>query len=66
MTWSTSDEAVALIDDHGMVTFMRSGTVNITVASVDNSEITHSITIKVTGDDFPVDPSENTGQNEAE
>ena len=41
-----------------MVTFMRSGTVNITVASVDNSEITHSITIKVTGDDFPVDPSE--------
>ena len=66
VTWSTSDEAVAQIDNHGMVTFMRSGTVNITVASVDNSEITHSITIKVTGDDFPVDPSENTGQNEAE
>lgn len=64
--WSTSDPAVAQIDEQGMVTFMGSGTVDITVTSVDNPEITHSITIKVTGDEFPVDSGDDIGQDEAE
>ena len=66
VTWSTSDEAVAQIDNLGMVTFKGSGTVSITVTSVDNPEISHTISIKVTGDDFIVDPDDGTGQDEAE
>ena len=66
VVWSTSDATVAQIDEHGMMTFLKSGSVTITVTSADNPEISHSVEIKVTGDDFPVDPDDDAGQDEAE
>lgn len=66
VTWSSSDSAVAEIDDNGLVHFLASGTVTLTVVSADISSVTNSITLQVTGDEFPVDSDGDTGQDEAE
>ena len=66
VTWSSSDTEVAQIDENGMVSFLKGGTVTITVVSADTPSVTNTITIQVTGDDFPVDPGGDEGQDEAE
>lgn len=37
VTWSSGDEAVATVDEHGLVTAVAVGTTNITVTTVDGS-----------------------------
>lgn len=55
VVWSTSDEAIATIDENGVLTPVKNGTVTITVTSVDNPEATASITIEITGGNIPLD-----------
>lgn len=47
VTWATSDEAVATVDDNGLVTAVGAGTASITATTVDGSELTASCTVTV-------------------
>ncbi len=47
VTWSSSDEDVATVDENGVVTAVAGGTATITATSVADSDITASYDIKV-------------------
>lgn len=47
LDWSSSDEDVALVDDNGNVTVLRSGTTVITAATTDGTELTASCNVSV-------------------
>ena len=48
VTWSSSDESVAVVDENGNVTAKANGTATITAASAVNPELTASCEISVT------------------
>lgn len=48
VTWSSSDESVAVVDENGNVTAKANGTVTITAAAASNPELTASCTVTVT------------------
>lgn len=57
VTWSVSDETIATIDENGVLTPVKNGTVTITVTSKENPEATASITIDITGGNIPLEES---------
>lgn len=48
--WSSSNEAVATVDENGVVTAVGKGTAKITASATDGSGISASCTVTVTGD----------------
>jgi hypothetical protein len=55
VTWSVDDTNVATIDENGVLTPLKNGTVTITCTSKENNDATNSITIEVTGGNIPLD-----------
>ena len=55
VTWSVDDTNVATIDENGVLTPVKNGTVTITCTSKENNDATNSITIEVTGGNIPLD-----------
>ncbi|MBU2947313.1 Ig-like domain-containing protein [Zobellia uliginosa] len=49
VTWSSSDDTIASIDDNGLLTGLSAGTATITATSVSDPEISGSIQIEITG-----------------
>ena len=47
VTWSSSNDAVATVDENGILTGISAGTVDITVTSAENAEIKKTITVTV-------------------
>ena len=47
LTWTSSDEAIAIVDDSGVVTGVKAGTVTIKVALADNAEEYAEFTVTV-------------------
>ena len=60
LTWSSSNENVAKVDNNGKVTAVSNGTVTITVAAQDGSGVTNSfnVTVNINSTETPVDPNE--------
>jgi len=54
VTWSVSDESVALISDTGLLTPVDNGTVTVTVAAQDNSGVSAEKTFNISGVAGPV------------
>lgn len=54
MTWSVDDTTLATVDENGVLTPIKNGTVTITVVSDDNPAATASITIEITGGNIPL------------
>ena len=54
LTWKTSDETIATVDDNGVVTGIAEGTVTITATSKDNLEAqaTARVEVKLYAEDF--------------
>lgn len=48
VTWSSSDKTIATVDENGLVTGVKKGSVTITAKSADNKEITGRIKLNVT------------------
>ena len=46
LTWESSDETVATVDENGEVTFLKTGTVSITVSSPEGLSDTCTVTVK--------------------
>lgn len=46
--WSTSDKLIATVDEKGVITTHKAGTVTITVQSVDNPKVTATCVVTVT------------------
>jgi len=44
--WSSSDPKIAVVDDGGFVTFLKSGTVKITATALDGTKKASSVTLK--------------------
>lgn len=65
VNWSSSNTDVATIDANGVLSILDNGTTTITVASVDNPQVSYSTTITATGGGIPLNP-EGGGQNGAE
>lgn len=55
VTWSVDNTNVATIDENGVLTPVKNGTVTITCTSKENNDATTSITIEVTGGNIPLD-----------
>ncbi|MBU2946338.1 PKD domain-containing protein, partial [Zobellia uliginosa] len=49
VTWSSSDDTIASIDDNGLLTGLSAGTATITATSVSDPEISGSVQIEITG-----------------
>ncbi len=47
LTWSSSDESVATVDNTGLVTGIEAGTCTITVSVIGNSAVSHDVTVAV-------------------
>lgn len=54
VTWSVDDTTLATVDEDGVLTPIKNGTVTITVVSDDNPAATASITIEITGGNIPL------------
>lgn len=54
VTWSVDDPTMATIDENGVLTPIKNGTVTITCTSKDNPEVTASVTIEITGGNIPL------------
>ena len=50
LTWSSSNEAVAVVNENGLVTAVGAGMCNITASTKDGSELTASCLVTVLGD----------------
>lgn len=55
LTYSSSDEEVASVDNHGVVTALKKGETTITVASAARPEITAEVTVRVGWEEIPVE-----------
>ena len=51
LLWTTSDPAVAVVDENGVITGVAQGTCTITAASVQNPAVTDAVTVTVVGED---------------
>ena len=51
LLWVTSDPAVAVVDENGVITGVAQGTCTITAASVQNPAVTDAVTVTVVGED---------------
>lgn len=54
VTWSVDDATVATVDQNGVLTPVKNGTVTITCTSTENTAATASVTIEVTGGNIPL------------
>jgi len=54
VTWASSDEAVATVDDTGLVTAVAAGTATITATTNDGSDLSASCTVTVASPVVPV------------
>ena len=54
VTWSVDDTTLATIDANGVLTPIKNGTVTITCTSKDNSAVTATVTIEITGGNIPL------------
>ena len=52
LTWTSSDEAIAIVDDSGVVTGVKAGTVTIKVALADNADEYAEFTVTVLDEDL--------------
>ena len=55
VTWSVDDTTLATIDANGVLTPIKNGTVTITCTSKDNSAVSATVTIEITGGNIPLD-----------
>ena len=49
LVWSISDSSIASIDQTGLLTPLKNGTVQITISSTDNSEVFRTIEVEISG-----------------
>ncbi|MBT9190566.1 Ig-like domain-containing protein, partial [Zobellia russellii] len=49
VTWSSSDDAIATVDENGLLTGLSAGTVTITATSVSDPEVSGSVLVEITG-----------------
>lgn len=54
VTWASSDDSVAAVDENGVVTAIAEGKATITVASVSNPNVSTSVEVTVTTETTPV------------
>lgn len=54
VTWSVDDTTLATIDENGVLTPLKNGTVTITCTSKDNTAVTATVTIEITGGNIPL------------
>ena len=54
MTWSVSDATLATISADGVLTPLKNGMVTITCTSKDNTAVTATTTIEITGGNIPL------------
>ena len=54
VTWSVDDTTLATIDENGVLTPLKNGTVTITCTSKDNTAVTATVTIEITGGNVPL------------
>lgn len=66
VTWSSSNTQVATVDENGLLSLLDNGQTTVSITSTDNPDIGYSLVITVSGGSIPVNPSDGTGQNEAE
>ena len=52
--WSVDDTTLATIDENGVLTPLKNGTVTVTCTSKDNPAATYTITIEITGGNIPL------------
>lgn len=60
LTWSSSDETIATVDENGLVTALAAGTAVITATTNDGSEVSASCTLTVTSVIIDIDEEETT------
>ena len=59
VTWTTSDQAIATVDENGLVTALATGTATITATTNDGSKLSATCVVNVTS---PVTPPTNENQ----
>ncbi len=64
ITWSSSDETVAIVNQSGVVTALAAGTATITATSKENPELSESCVVTVTEADTPGGGDDPVADNE--
>nr|WP_305852393.1 PKD domain-containing protein [Zobellia sp. B3R18] len=49
VTWSSSDDTIATVDENGLLTGLSAGTVTVTATSVSDPEVSGSVLVEITG-----------------